>query len=196
MKSIALPITVASLLCLAAACFAADTSVEAPQTDPPLTERIRALIAMLVDPNPNLRRVAERQLIEIGEPVVPILTEIMSRSTDIGIQSRGKMVLNEIPNALTLKKLQSVEFKEINFKDAELAAVVDFLADETSRLAPHGRGINFVVKDGAHARKIQTLRLRAIPLYDALKIITGLADCEFHIENGIVVIQAKQTVKQ
>jgi hypothetical protein len=151
---------------------------------------------MLVDPNLNLRRVAERQLLDIGEPVIPVLTDIMRQSGDLGIQSRGKALLAEIPNAVTLRKLQSLEFKEINFKDAELAAVVDFLADETSRLTPDGRGINFVVKDGAHNKQIKTLRLRGVPLYDALNIITDLADSEFSIENGIVVIRAKKGGKQ
>jgi hypothetical protein len=190
MKPIAL--TLAACLAFAPAVFAADNPPEAPKEDPQLTERIRTLISMLVGPNANLRKVAERQLIDIGEPVVPILTDIMNRSADLGIQARGRVVLAEIPNAVTLKKLRALTFAEINFKGAELAAVVDFISDESVRIDFEKRGINFVLKDNAAAKRIEALRLRNIPLYDALKVITDLADCEFVVENGIVVIRAKK----
>jgi hypothetical protein len=190
MKPIA--ITLAALLAFAPAVFAADSPTETRKEDPQLTERIRTLIAMLVDPNANLRKVAERQLIDIGEPVIPILTDIMSKSADLGIQTRGRAVLAEIPNAVTLKKLKTFAVKEINFKDAELTAVVDYLSDETVRQDPDQRGINFVIKDNASAKKIAQLRLRNIPLYDALRAITDLADTEFTVENGIVIIRAKK----
>jgi hypothetical protein len=194
MKPIAL--TLAALLAFAPAVFAADTPPEAPKNDPQLTERIRTLIAMLVDPNANLRKVAERQLVDIGEPVIPILTDIMSKSADLGIQTRGRAVLAEIPNAVTLKKLRTYAVKEINFKDAELTAVVDYLSDETVRQDPDQRGINFVLKDNASTKKIAQLRLRNIPLYDALRAITDLADTEFSVENGIVIIRAKKVQPQ
>lgn len=190
MKPIAL--TLAACLAFAPAVFAADNPPEAPKEDPQLTERIRTLISMLVDPNANLRKVAERQLIDLGEPVVPILTDIMHRSADLGIQARGRVILSEIPNAVTLKKLRTLTFAEINFKGAELAAIVDFISDESMRIDFEKRGINFVLKDNAAAKRIETLRLRNIPLFDALKVITDLADCEFVVENGIVVIRAKK----
>ncbi|GEM_PF-3061219 len=191
MKPIAL--ACAALLACAPAVFAADDNPpEAPKEDAPLAERIRTLISMLIDPNANLRKAAERQLIDIGEPVVPILTDIMSKSGDLGIQARGRVILSEIPNAITLRKLRALTFAEINFKGAELSAIVDFISDESVRLDYEKRGVNFVLKDNAAAKRIETLRLRNIPLYDALKVITDLADCEFAVDNGIVVIRARK----
>ncbi len=107
-----------------------------------------------------------------------------------------------------LQKLNEIIVPEINFRDAVIADVVNFLSQESRRLDPKRVGVNFLLGAGVGgetaapppaplegapvvtetgARRI-TLQLTTIPLIDALKYVTDLAGLKYRVESSAVLI--------
>ena len=107
------------------------------------------------------------------------------------------------------QKLKDIEFPEIKFREASLADVVQYLSSESQKLDPKGEGVNIVLGPGVasgvdeaapapeggaapapaggNTRKI-TLALRKVPMIEALKYITSLANLKYRIESSAVLI--------
>jgi general secretion pathway protein D len=119
--------------------------------------------------------------------------------------------------ALT-KKLNEIIIPEINYREAVVSDVITFLSEESRRLDPQKAGVNIVLSAGVAAppstptptppaggatgtgtggetppssevegRKI-TLSLRDVPLIDALKYVTTLAELKYRIEPSAVIV--------
>ena len=93
------------------------------------------------------------------------------------------------------KKLQTIVIPRLEFRDATVAEAVDFLRKGSANCDkaendPAKRGVNFVLNIGATPASEAriTLSLSDIPVLDALKYVTGLADLKFTIERSAVVI--------
>ncbi len=93
------------------------------------------------------------------------------------------------PAAAQQKKLAAIVFPVINFKEADLPSVLEFLKQEGEKLSPHGAQINFVMRlpEGA-ADKAITLSLRNIPFMEALRYIGQIADVAFAVEQYAIVV--------
>lgn len=114
--------------------------------------------------------------------------------------------------AAILQKLNDIKFPEIKFREASLADVVQYLSAESQKLDPKGEGVNIVLgpgvstvveeapaapeagaaapapaPSGGSGRKI-TLALRNVPMIEALKYITSLANLKYRIESNAVLI--------
>lgn len=94
------------------------------------------------------------------------------------------------------QKLQSIVIPHLDFRDATVAEAVDFLrmksADlDTAEPDPVKRGVNFILNltgtSEAPPSRL-TLSLSNIPLLEALKYVTSLANLKFKVERNAVVI--------
>jgi len=121
------------------------------------------------------------------------------------------------------RKLQSIRFPEINFREAAVSDIVKFLSDESRKLDPTGEGVNIVLGPGAAGEvapqpspapppaptpegaapapapapapmpsatgpRTITLSLRNVPMDQALKYITSLANLKYQVESSAVVL--------
>ena len=121
-------------------------------------------------------------------------------------------------NQAIIQKLNDIIFPQIAFREASLSDVITFLSEESRKLDPKGEGVNIVLGPGivsgaeaapapaagadaaaaapaaaapaaagAPGRPI-TLILRKIPMIDALKYITSLANLKYRVENSAVLL--------
>ncbi len=92
------------------------------------------------------------------------------------------------PTEEIMRKLDEIRIREVNFQNADINAVIDFLVDESRRMDPAGFGVNIIVRDVPQGRQIRSLRLRDIKLLDVIKVIVDLANMRYVIEQKAVVI--------
>jgi len=119
-----------------------------------------------------------------------------------------------LPGATTamaslLQKLNDIKFPEIKFREASLSDVVQYLSAESQKLDPKGEGVSIVLGPGVSSstdeaapapdggaapaagasgsRKI-TLALRNVPMIEALRYITSLANLKYRVESSAVLI--------
>jgi general secretion pathway protein D len=106
---------------------------------------------------------------------------------------------------LTLEKLNKITFPEINFREAVISDVVNFLSTKSRELDPDKVGINIVLGAGVpagpapapgdaappaapgNARPI-TLSLRNVPMVEVLKYVCSLANLKYRVESNAVLI--------
>lgn len=92
------------------------------------------------------------------------------------------------PTEEITRKLDEIRIREVNFQNADINAVIDFLVDESRRMDPAGVGVNIIVREVPQGRQIRSLRLRDIKLMDVIKVIVDLANMRYVIEPKAVVI--------
>ncbi len=120
-----------------------------------------------------------------------------------------------VKQAEIMRKLNEIIFPEINFREAVISDVVNFLSEQSRKLDPEKTGVNIVLGAGVAeasspeappaatepgqpaaatppaspegGRKI-TLNLRNVPMIDALRYITSLANLKFRMESSAVLI--------
>ncbi len=112
------------------------------------------------------------------------------------------------------KKLNDIVFPEIKFREAAISDVVAFLHDESVKIDPTHDGINIVLGTGVSTGEAPspaadgpegvpaatpaltgvgstrpiTLSLRNVPMIEALRYITTLANLKYRIESSAVMI--------
>jgi general secretion pathway protein D len=87
------------------------------------------------------------------------------------------------PKAKIIKKLKTIIIGEINFKDASLPEIIEFLTLESKKSDPAHEGVSFLFNpDGATSPKPVTLELNKVPLQDAIRYSLYLADPRLHYE--------------
>jgi hypothetical protein len=93
------------------------------------------------------------------------------------------------------KRLDEIVLKEVNFSNAELDTVVEFLSQESQKADPLGRGVNFLLRELRPNHVIRSLQLRNIKLMDVLKVVCDLTDMRFVIEPKAIVILPKDHIE-
>lgn len=88
------------------------------------------------------------------------------------------------------RKLSSIIFPKIDFRDATVRDAFEFLAMKSKSLDPEGQGIHFVLKlgDGSGSGTRITLTLNNVPLIEVVKYVTNLANLKYKIEPFAVSI--------
>jgi hypothetical protein len=167
----------------------------------------------LARPNIFTRRAGER--IRIGamgisrraHPVwLPIAVLLMAAVTLIGeIQGKPPRTAAESSSDLkkrTIKKLETIIIPHVEFREQTLEEAIEFLRKKSVELDvaepdPARRGVPIgIMKFGAAgspARKSMeetriTVSLTNIPLMEALKYATGLANTSFRVKPGLVMV--------
>jgi general secretion pathway protein D len=116
-----------------------------------------------------------------------------------------------------LLKLNEIIFPEIKFREATITDVIQYLSDESRKIDPKKQGVNIVLgagiggggtaptpssapgeggappptlapTTGSEGAQPITLSLRDVPMIEALKYITSLANLKYRIESSAVLI--------
>ena len=147
--------------------------------------------------------------------VPPISRDLQAPKPELpsGVIGREALRQTEI-----IKKLNDIIIPEINYREAVVSDVITFLSEESRRLDPEKAGVNIVLSSGVSApspsaaaapappgggtegqgtspsgsegvegRKI-TLSLRNVPLIDALKYVTTLAELKYRVDSSAVIV--------
>lgn len=90
-------------------------------------------------------------------------------------------------------KLDRIIIPRVKFKDAIVESALDFLRDETRRLDPEKKGVNFVpnLPDEVKSRKV-TLDLIDVSASDVLKYMSEVAGFKYRIDRSAVIITANE----
>ncbi len=154
-----------------------------------------------------------RRLEQVADAWVPPISRDMQKpKTELPTGPIGREAVRQ---ADILRKLNQIIIPEINYREAVVSDVITFLSEESRRLDPEKVGVNIVLSSGIAApstaaptpapapapegqppatageslegRKI-TLSLRNVPLIDALKYVTTLADLKYRVESSAVIV--------
>jgi general secretion pathway protein D len=155
--------------------------------------------------------VRARRLQEVTQAwVPPISRELQAPKPELPTGVIGREALRQ---AEITKKLNDIIIPEINYREAVVSDVITFLSEESRRLDPDKQGVNIVLSSGISApttpppstpapsaegqpptpaegvegRKI-TLSLRNVPLIDALRYVTTLADLKYRVDSSAVIV--------
>lgn len=96
------------------------------------------------------------------------------------------------PGALE-EKARRIVVPRMEFVEAPLASVVEFLASKSRELDPEKKGVNIVIHapPQAQAAKV-TLNLRDIPLLDAIRYVAGIAGLKMTAAETVLVLGLPQ----
>ena len=94
-----------------------------------------------------------------------------------------------VTDAIT-RKLNSIIFPKIDFRDSTVREAIAFLANKAKDLDPERQGVNIVLSGatGENDRTRITLTLSNVPLIEVIKYVTNLANLKYKIEPSAVVI--------
>jgi hypothetical protein len=111
--------------------------------------------------------------------------------------AEAKRLLTEIqslrhkpgPSTSLRELLETIIIPEVNFREAGVADVIEFLKTESQKISGAQNPINFVweAPESFKTAKI-TLSLRQVPLADALKYVTGISGLRYRVDPHAVVI--------
>lgn len=137
-----------------------------------------------------------RWLVEQGRDrdAEPILRVLLRRHPD---HPAVRRLLEQIqarraaaPDRQLRAQLEKLIVPEIEVRDAEATAVVEWLRAESARLSADGTPVNIVLLAPAEARLGRiSLSLRNIPLLDALRYAAEAAGLTLRVESHAVVLE-------
>lgn len=95
------------------------------------------------------------------------------------------------------KKMQEIKIPEIDFRQANIRDVVQFLQDASVQFdktdaAQGEKGVNMILNLQATDAPLVTFNARAISLFEAIKIVTQVANLTYRIDGNVVMIEAKK----
>jgi len=146
--------------------------------------------------------------------IPPISREVEAPKMEGG---SGQVGIEAARSAAILEKINSIIFPEINFRDANIKDVCQFLSEESRRLDPKQEGVNIVLQLGG-ASSLQpppvtppadgsvapvapaaggltvSLTLHSVPMIEALKYITTAVGLKYRIQASAVLIMPKDVV--
>jgi hypothetical protein len=93
--------------------------------------------------------------------------------------------------AATAIRCRSLILGDLNYEGASVAEIVAHLAQSARAADPQKKGVNIVLDfKGPGEPPLVTLKLRGVPLYDALNLVTRIAGLRLSFEEHAVVISA------
>ena len=114
-----------------------------------------------------------------------------------GIVTLGRVALTirreSKPMALK-QRMERTVIPEMDFRQAHIADIVDFLRAMSVEYGPDKSGVNFIMKPAvqkAAAETLVTFRASALSLPQALDAVTGAAGLSWRIEGNIVWIETR-----
>lgn len=147
-----------------------------------------------------------RELWRVDEAWLPPV----NAEVKVPLSAPGSPVSEANGNQAIIRKLNDIVFPEIKFREASLTDVIGYLSDESRRLDKNGDGVNIVLGPGVSAatgdvappvggadaapapsaggaRSI-TLSLKNVPMIQALKYVTSLANLKYRVESSAILI--------
>jgi beta-lactamase regulating signal transducer with metallopeptidase domain len=155
------------------------------------------LYAEMVNGKAGKARVETRLKAEVA--VKPGQTALLIRAGD-GADGRQRVIaLDALPaekqRSSLAQTLKAVVLANVNFRDAALEEVIDFLRVRSRELDPEGQGVNFILTRAAmetSREKKLTFQLSSVPLSDVLRYVADLAELNLRVEEQAVVLDVAQ----
>lgn len=87
------------------------------------------------------------------------------------------------------RKLRSLILPQVDFSDASIKDAADYLTSQSRAIDPENTGVSFLVQNAASDQsKTVTISLRDVPIGEALRYITRLAEVKFKVDENAVLI--------
>ena len=92
------------------------------------------------------------------------------------------------PAGTLAEKLEAIVLPSVEFREAHIKDVLNFLVDAARESDPDKTGVNIVLLDAENDARV-TLSLRKISLHNVLKYVSELAGLSLDIEEQAVVLR-------
>jgi beta-lactamase regulating signal transducer with metallopeptidase domain len=125
----------------------------------------------------------------VGENVIVLQSPALALSAGVSAPPRPAA-----PGGAAAEKARQLVVRLLQFREAPLKDVVDYLVEQSRQLDPDKKGINILLQapPGAKPPTI-TLELRNIPLLEALGFIAQIAECELAADDYTLRLVPKKT---
>jgi beta-lactamase regulating signal transducer with metallopeptidase domain len=123
---------------------------------------------------------------EARPPAAQSETTEAQRSPDAGLPG-----LEPVQAGSAQQKAESIIIPKVDFRGATLLECLEFLKRKSIDLDPKKEGVNIVVnipKELPNTKALITLNLRNVTLSEAVKYVTGLANCRYRYDERAIVI--------
>lgn len=147
-----------------------------------------------------------------------ILTGALWSCFCISLSSSVHAGSQEVDNRRMRKKLKTIVIPKVQFADARVSTVIEYLKQRSRELDPQGAGVNFVLilkpakteprkpkpqaatsdetfLPTAPVEPLVTLDLDAIPLGDAVRLVCMQAGLTYNVETHAVVVMDKTVTR-
>jgi hypothetical protein len=104
------------------------------------------------------------------------------------IQERRRRIGKPDPSAELKKQLEAIVLPEVEFREASVTDVVEFLRQASKKYTKDKTEINFVLALPEGKAPTVTLSLRKIPMTEVLRYITVLTGLQYQVDPHAVVI--------
>jgi hypothetical protein len=92
-----------------------------------------------------------------------------------------------LSNGNTVNRTRHMEIPYVDFNDADLASVAEFLTQKTTEVAPDKRGFNFILGPGVDPGQSVSLRLNQVPLANILGFISEITELRIRADEHAIV---------
>ena len=156
----------------------------------------------------SLRKVAaaEHPVASLVLPTVFLSGALVLGSTAIGQDTTAKSSGNtgsslavqvgnpQVSGAIMIEdKLRKLIVPEINLEDVPFEDAIVWFRQQSMELDkqidPAGRGVNFILRASDRREALISIRLKSIPMWDALQYVCEMANVAVHIEPFAVMLQ-------
>jgi len=98
---------------------------------------------------------------------------------------------NKTGTASLQKQMETLMIPKVDFKEATLGSVLDFLKQTVAKTSDGKAGVNFVVQlpEDQVKTKIVTLSLTNVPMSEVLRYLGGLADIDFSYDKYAILVK-------
>lgn len=143
----------------------------------------QAVVLLAADQYDAAEDLVRRLLIE--SPDAPPLIALQRK-----IQLARKSATRDRPQRAQEDRLQALVLPAVHFRNADPAAVIEWLREASAQASSDGEPVNMVwmVPEGTELPSI-TLNLRQIPLLDVIRYVTRATGLRFQIDPHAVVIR-------
>ena len=107
------------------------------------------------------------------------------------LQKITGLEIAQTPENVLQSKLNTIVIPQLNFRDAALEEVVDFLRLRSRELDSEGQGVNFVISGAAMqaAREAKiNMQLSNVPLSEALRYVADMAGLQLQVDEYAAVL--------
>lgn len=100
----------------------------------------------------------------------------------------------DAPAAALAKRLDSILIPTIEFRDANIGDVVEFLAKASKLNDPDKTGVNIVLMDKDNEATI-TMTVERVSLHKALQLVAEMAGLSLDLEDQVVLLRKPREAK-
>lgn len=94
-------------------------------------------------------------------------------------------------------KVHTIVLPDMNFRNAPLSEIVDFIVDRSREADPEGVGVSIIVKDDARGtlrNRRLTISLRKPTIEEAFRLLSSAAGLTLRIDRSAVVVEVDTDV--